>query len=117
VLACLPADDDSEGAGRLRQATKQALTALAGELDVTPSQKELGVRKRLSVTATDWSDAQLLEIPCFTAFVSHKRASAQDFARSLHSIVVGAGFSCFLDVVRACMRAAVDLRRVLRHSA
>jgi len=65
---------------------------------------------RLSAMGADWSDAQLLDIPSFTAFISHKRASAQDFARSLHSIVVGAGYSCFLDVVRACASSCCFLR-------
>jgi hypothetical protein len=116
VLAGLPTDDDSDGAGRLRQATKQALTAIAGELDATPS-KEMSLMwiHQLSATDADWSDTRLLELPYFTAFIGHKRASAQDFARSLHSIVVGAGHSCFLDVVsvrhvrcvRACEKSAL----------
>jgi hypothetical protein len=103
VLAGLPTDDDSDGAGRLRQATKQALTALAGELDATPSKKEMSLMwiNQLSAADADWSDTRLLELPCFTAFIGHKRASSQDFARSLHSIIIGAGYSCFLDVVRA----------------
>lgn len=109
VLASLPTDDDSDGAGRLRHGTKMALAALAGELDTAASQKEVRMN-RLSAMGADWSDAQLLDIPSFTAFISHKRASAQDFARSLHSIVVGAGYSCFLDVVRACASSCCFLR-------
>ena len=45
------------------------------------------LRRQLSSVGTDyasWGDERLLGIPRYNTFVSHKRSSAQDFARGLH---------------------------------
>ena len=38
------------------------------------------------------------DLPCFNAFISHKRSDAQDFARTIFSMLKGKDYSCFLDV-------------------
>jgi hypothetical protein len=59
------------------------------------------LKRQLSTLGTDyskWDDRQLLSIPRYNTFISHKRSSAQDFARGLHSLIVHHGHSCFIDV-------------------
>ena len=101
-------DEDSENVQRRQQAACHALDALHGKLDVTsrPGRGNSGggwatLRTQLSSLGTDytaWSDKRLLSIPRYNAFISHKRSSAQDFARGLHSLIVHNGKTCFIDV-------------------
>ena len=103
AAASLSPDDDSEGADRLRRSTNQALSALAGELDASAEKSRIAQTLFLSGSASDVAlredSLETLQcLPTFHVFLSHKRTSAQDFARTLHSVIVGKGFSCFLDV-------------------
>ena len=96
-------DEENEGAQRRRQAASHALDALHGKLDVQARERgaNRSLRRQLSSVGTDyasWSDERLLGIPRYNTFVSHKRSSAQDFARGLHSLIVHKGYSCFIDV-------------------
>ena len=71
---------------------------VASPTDVT---HVLADHRRLPTLGTDyskWDDRQLLSIPRYNTFISHKRSSAQDFARGLHSLIVHHGHSCFIDV-------------------
>ena len=80
--------DSSDDGVRLQQAARGALATLRGDLDV----KE---RAR----AMSFDDASKLDMmPHYNVFISHKRTDAQDFARGLHSLLVGQGFTSFLDV-------------------
>ena len=96
---------DTESVQRRRQAANYALDALHGKLDVQSfpgkGHAQRTLRRQLSTLGTDyskWDDRQLLSIPRYNTFISHKRSSAQDFARGLHSLIVHHGHSCFIDV-------------------
>jgi hypothetical protein len=98
-------DADAESVQRRRQAAKYALDALQGKLDVQTlpgtAHAQRTLKRQLSTLGTDyskWDDHQLLSIPRYNTFISHKRSSAQDFARGLHSLIVHHGHSCFIDV-------------------
>ena len=97
-------DENDEGAQRRIQAASHALDALHGKLDVHVSKHSSSNRpltRQLSSVGTDyakWSEQQLLDVPRYNTFISHKRSSAQDFARGLHSLIVHSGYSCFIDV-------------------
>ena len=98
-------DADTESVQRRRQAAKLALEALHGKLDVQSlpgkGHAQRTLKQQLSTLVTDyskWDDGQLLSIPRYNTFISHKRSSAQDFARGLHSLIVHHGHSCFIDV-------------------
>ncbi|KOO23359.1 tir-containing protein [Chrysochromulina tobinii] len=98
-------DADTESVQRRRQAAKYALDALQGKLDVQTlpgtGHAQRTLKRQLSTLGTDyskWDDHQLLSIPRYNTFISHKRSSAQDFARGLHSLIVHHGHSCFIDV-------------------
>ena len=59
------------------------------------------LKRQVTSLGTDyaaWNDQKLLSIPRYNTFISHKRSSAQDFARGLHSLIVHHGYSCFIDV-------------------
>lgn len=87
-------DNLPEGTLRLKQDAHKALDALAGRLDAASVTKE----KASALSGESASDAELLALPMFNAFISHKRSSAQDFARSMHSLLVGQKIATFLDV-------------------
>jgi hypothetical protein len=100
-------DADTESVQRRRQAANYALDALHGKLDVQGlpgskgKQAQSTLKGQLSTQGTDcskWDDHKLLNIPRYNTFISHKRSSAQDFARGLHSLIVHHGHSCFIDV-------------------
>jgi hypothetical protein len=100
-------DADTESVQRRRQAASYALDALHGKLDVQSlpgskgKQAQSTLKGQLSTQGTDyskWDDHKLLSIPRYNTFISHKRSSAQDFARGLHSLIVHHGHSCFIDV-------------------
>jgi len=98
-------DADTESVQRRRQAASYALDALHGKLDVQslPGKGHAWrtLKRQLSTLGTDyskWDDRQLLSVPRYNTFISHKRSSAQDFARGLHSLIVHHGHSCFIDV-------------------
>jgi len=98
-------DADTESVQRRRQAASYALDALHGKLDVQSlpgkGHAQRTLKRQLSTLGTDyskWDDRQLLSIPRYNTFISHKRSSAQDFARGLHSLIVHHGHSCFIDV-------------------
>jgi hypothetical protein len=98
-------DADTESVQRRRQAANYALDALHGKLDVQSlpgkGHAQRTLKQQLSTLVTDyikWDDRQLLSIPRYNTFISHKRSSAQDFARGLHSLIVHHGHSCFIDV-------------------
>ena len=91
--------EDNEGTMRRRQAAKQALDALNSKLDLTTTGGKANWQKARKARDADWDDDQLLkDVPRFNCFISHKRTSAQDFARGLHSLLVGKGYTAFLDV-------------------
>ena len=98
-------DADTESVQRRRQAANYALDALHGKLDVQTipgkGHAQRTLKRQLSTLGTDyskWDDRQLLSVPRYNTFISHKRSSAQDFARGLHSLIVHHGHSCFIDV-------------------
>ena len=98
-------DADTESVQRRRQAASYALDALHGKLDVQSlpgkGHAQRTLKRQLSTLGTDyskWDDRQLLSVPRYNTFISHKRSSAQDFARGLHSLIVHHGHSCFIDV-------------------
>ena len=62
-----------------------SLAALDGKFD--------SVSQKLEVETDD-----LTTMPHFNVFISHKRTDAQDFARSLYSLLTAQDYSCFLDV-------------------
>ena len=92
---------EDEGELRLQQAAAEALAALEGRVDKTGTELwraegRLSQNELLRKGRTTWTEPELLALPHFNVFLSHKRSSAQDFARGLHSLIVSKGYSCFL---------------------
>ena len=77
--------DRGEEAIRLVRAFSETLDTMNGKFDVIDIPK-------------DDDEHDMTELPCFNAFISHKRSDAQDFARTIFSMLKGKKYSCFLDV-------------------
>ena len=92
-----PEEQRTENMVRLLQSSDQALQALNGRLDKSLTNPKLQ-QKHGALKSLQWTDQALLALPTFQTFISHKRSSAQDFARTLHSMIVSQNISCFLDV-------------------
>lgn len=94
-------DLGGEGGFQLSQAATSAIAALNGSLDL-PGIATLARNANLGAlnksTEGNHDMDKLEQLPHFNTFISHKRSDAQDFARSLHTVLVGQGFTCFLDV-------------------